>query len=63
LQGGVPDLNLADEAFEKTPNYSRKLELFLVSNKIWHRFIEFSEPVKTVEEAARKVEVSKIAKS
>lgn len=30
---------------------------------MWHRFIEFSEPVKTVEQAARKVQVEKIAKS
>jgi prolyl-tRNA editing enzyme YbaK/EbsC (Cys-tRNA(Pro) deacylase) len=30
---------------------------------VWHRFIEFSEPVKTVEQAARKVQVEKIAKS
>jgi prolyl-tRNA editing enzyme YbaK/EbsC (Cys-tRNA(Pro) deacylase) len=56
-------LDLADEEFEKTANYSEKLKLFLTSNKVWHRFIEFSEPVKTVEEAARKVQVDKIAKS
>jgi Cys-tRNA(Pro)/Cys-tRNA(Cys) deacylase len=30
---------------------------------VWHRFIEFDEPVKTVEQAARKVQVEKIAKS
>jgi prolyl-tRNA editing enzyme YbaK/EbsC (Cys-tRNA(Pro) deacylase) len=30
---------------------------------VWHRFIEFSEPVKTVEQAAKKVQVEKIAKS
>jgi prolyl-tRNA editing enzyme YbaK/EbsC (Cys-tRNA(Pro) deacylase) len=30
---------------------------------VWHRFIEFSEPVKTVEQAGRKVQVEKIAKS
>lgn len=56
-------VNLADEESEKTENYSKKLKLFLTSNNVWHRFIEFSEPVKTVEQAARKVEVDKIAKS
>lgn len=30
---------------------------------MWHRFIEFGEPVRTVEQAARKVSVEKIAKS
>jgi len=30
---------------------------------VWHRFIEFGEPVKTVEQAAKKVQVEKIAKS
>jgi prolyl-tRNA editing enzyme YbaK/EbsC (Cys-tRNA(Pro) deacylase) len=30
---------------------------------VWHRFIKFSEPVKTVEQAAEKVQVEKIAKS
>jgi Cys-tRNA(Pro)/Cys-tRNA(Cys) deacylase len=30
---------------------------------VWHRFIVFSEPVKTVEQAARKAQVEKIAKS
>jgi prolyl-tRNA editing enzyme YbaK/EbsC (Cys-tRNA(Pro) deacylase) len=30
---------------------------------VWHRFIEFNEPVKTVEQAAKKVQVEKIAKS
>jgi prolyl-tRNA editing enzyme YbaK/EbsC (Cys-tRNA(Pro) deacylase) len=30
---------------------------------VWHRFIEFDEPVKTVEQAAKKVQVEKIAKS
>lgn len=43
--------------------YSEKLELVLSSNNVWHRFIEFSEPVKTVEQAGRKVQVDKIAKS
>lgn len=50
---------------EKTPalSYSEKLELILSSKNVWHRFIEFSEPVKTVEQAGRKVQVEKIAKS
>ncbi len=43
--------------------YSQKLESFLVSRNLWHRFIEFSEPVKTVEQAGRKVPVEKIVKS
>ena len=30
---------------------------------MWHRFIEFDEPVRTVEQASRKVSVEKIAKS
>lgn len=50
---------------EKSPasSYSEKLELGLSSKNVWHRFIEFSEPVKTVEQAGRKVQVEKIAKS
>ena len=43
--------------------YSETLRAFLVSQGIWHRFIEFDEPVKTVEQAARKVAVDLIAKS
>jgi prolyl-tRNA editing enzyme YbaK/EbsC (Cys-tRNA(Pro) deacylase) len=35
----------------------------LDSKGVWHRFIEFSEPVKTVEQAGRKVPVEKIVKS
>jgi len=35
----------------------------LLSHRIWHRFIEFDEPVKTVEQAARKVDVEQIVKS
>ncbi|MGA2628079.1 MAG: YbaK/EbsC family protein [Candidatus Bathyarchaeia archaeon] len=46
-----------------TPNHSEKLKLFLTSNNVWHRFIEFDEPVRTVEQSARKVSVEKIAKS
>jgi len=50
---------------EKMPasSYSEKLELVLSSKNVWHRFIEFSDPVKTVEQAGRKVQVDKIAKS
>ena len=50
---------------EKTSasSYSEKLELVLSSKNVWHRFIEFSEPVKTVEQAGRKVQVEKIVKS
>ena len=45
------------------PNYSEHLRTTLVSKGIWHRFIEFNEPVRTVEEAARKVSADKIIKS
>ena len=43
--------------------YSKGLEKFLVSNNIWHRFIEFDDPVKTVKQAAEKVDVERIVKS
>jgi len=43
--------------------YSEALKNFLDSKGVWHRFVEFSEPVKTVEQAARKVPVDRIAKS
>jgi prolyl-tRNA editing enzyme YbaK/EbsC (Cys-tRNA(Pro) deacylase) len=43
--------------------YSELLRSFLLSHRIWHRFIEFDEPVKTVEQAARKIDVEQIAKS
>jgi len=43
--------------------YSDRLRSFLLSHRIWHRFIEFDEPVKTVEQAARKVDVEQIVKS
>ncbi len=42
---------------------SEFLRAFLDSKDIWHRFIVFDEPVKTVEEAARKVDVDRIVKS
>ena len=44
-------------------NYGEKLKLLLISKNVWHRFIEFDEPVRTVEQSARKVSVEKIAKS
>jgi prolyl-tRNA editing enzyme YbaK/EbsC (Cys-tRNA(Pro) deacylase) len=47
----------------RTPNYGKKLKLLLISKNVWHHFIEFSEPVKTVEQAGRKVQVDEIAKS
>jgi len=43
--------------------YSDRLRNFLLSHRIWHRFIEFDEPVKTVEQAARKADVDQIVKS
>ena len=45
------------------PNYSETLRTTLLSKGIWHRFIEFDEPVRTVEEAARKVSADRIIKS
>lgn len=50
---------------ERVPssNYAEKLGLLLNSKNVWHRFIEFNEPVKTVEQAAGKVAVEKIVKS
>jgi len=45
------------------PNYSETLRTTLVSKGIWHRFIEFDEPVRTVEEAARKIPADRIIKS
>jgi prolyl-tRNA editing enzyme YbaK/EbsC (Cys-tRNA(Pro) deacylase) len=44
-------------------SYSESLRTTLVSKGIWHRFIEFDEPVRTVEEAARKVSAERIIKS
>ncbi|HZY46738.1 MAG TPA: YbaK/EbsC family protein [Candidatus Bathyarchaeia archaeon] len=45
------------------PNYSEILKATLVSKGIWHRFIEFDDPVRTVEEASRKVPADRIIKS
>ncbi len=45
------------------PSYSDSLRAFLVSRAIRHRFIEFDGPVKTVEQAAKKVPIEKIVKS
>ena len=44
-------------------DYGQRLKDVLLSKNLWHRFIEFSEPVKTVEQAGRKVPVEKIVKS
>jgi prolyl-tRNA editing enzyme YbaK/EbsC (Cys-tRNA(Pro) deacylase) len=51
------------ELSQTKPNYSETLRTTLVSKGIWHRFIEFDEPVRTVEEAARKVSADRIIKS
>lgn len=45
------------------PRYSEILRDLLDSKGIWHRFIEFSDPVKTVEQASSKVPVDRIVKS
>ena len=52
-----------DELSHAKSNYSELLRTALVSKGIWHRFIEFDEPVRTVEEAARKVSADRIIKS
>jgi prolyl-tRNA editing enzyme YbaK/EbsC (Cys-tRNA(Pro) deacylase) len=44
-------------------SYGERLRATLSSMHLWFRFIEFDEPVKTVEQAAKKVQVQKIAKS
>jgi prolyl-tRNA editing enzyme YbaK/EbsC (Cys-tRNA(Pro) deacylase) len=46
-----------------TSNYGEKLKHLLISKKVWHRFIEFNEPVITVEQAGKQVQLDKIAKS
>jgi len=46
-----------------TAKYSDTLTSFLSSRNVWHRLIEFSEPVKTVEEASKQVDAERIAKS
>ena len=43
--------------------YSEVLKSFLHSRGVTFRFIEFDEPVKTVEQAAKKVDPDQIAKS
>ena len=43
--------------------YSKSLGNDLVSKGVWHHFVEFDEPVRTVEQAASKVPVEKIVKS
>ncbi len=51
------------ELSQTKPNYSETLRTTLVSKGIWHRFIEFDEPVRTVEEATRQVPADRIIKS
>jgi prolyl-tRNA editing enzyme YbaK/EbsC (Cys-tRNA(Pro) deacylase) len=43
--------------------YGERLKATLSSMHLWFRFIEFDEPVKTVQQAAKKVQEEKIAKS
>jgi prolyl-tRNA editing enzyme YbaK/EbsC (Cys-tRNA(Pro) deacylase) len=43
--------------------YGEQLRATLTSMHLWFRFIEFDEPVKTVAQAAGKVQAEKIAKS
>jgi Cys-tRNA(Pro) deacylase len=45
------------------PSYGDKLRTTLSSMGIWYHFSEFDEPVRTVEQAAKKVQAEKIAKS
>jgi prolyl-tRNA editing enzyme YbaK/EbsC (Cys-tRNA(Pro) deacylase) len=47
----------------QTSEYTQKLKDFLLSKNLWYRFIEFDEPVKTVEQAGRKVPIERIVKS
>lgn len=42
---------------------SKTLTSFLTSRNVWHRLIEFDEPVRTVEQASRQVNAEKIVKS
>lgn len=44
-------------------SYGEKLRATLTSMHLWHHFIEFDEPVKTVEQAAKNVQANRIAKS
>jgi prolyl-tRNA editing enzyme YbaK/EbsC (Cys-tRNA(Pro) deacylase) len=43
--------------------FFQKLKSYLVRNNINHSFIEFDGPVKTVEQAAEKVDITRIVKS
>jgi Cys-tRNA(Pro)/Cys-tRNA(Cys) deacylase len=53
----------ANEGTLPVTHYAEKLRTVLTSKHVWHRFIEFNEPVKTVEQASKQVEAEKIAKS
>jgi len=44
-------------------SYSKTLTSFVTSKNLWYRLIEFSEPVKTVEQASRQIDAEKIVKS
>jgi prolyl-tRNA editing enzyme YbaK/EbsC (Cys-tRNA(Pro) deacylase) len=44
-------------------DFGQRLRAALNSLHLWFRFIEFDEPVKTVEQASKKVQPEKIAKS
>lgn len=48
---------------ETKTSYAESLRTTLASKGIWHRFIEFKDPVRTVEEASRKVPAERIIKS
>jgi Cys-tRNA(Pro)/Cys-tRNA(Cys) deacylase len=48
---------------EAKQTYSENLRATLASKGIWHRFIEFDGPVRTVEEAGKKVSADRIIKS
>ena len=45
------------------PGYGESLRNFLDSKGIHHRFVQFNEPVKTVEQASKQVPAEKIVKS
>jgi len=54
--------NSADDSVDQG-GYGERLRATLSGMHLWHRFIVFDEPVKTVEQAARKVQAEKVAKS
>jgi len=54
---------MSAEKVAPTRDFGQQLRTTLSSMNLWFRFIEFDEPVETVEQAARKVQPEKIAKS